>query len=228
MEDMSVLTAFVEAEQADPVPRKVVSAERTIYGSRKFRHPRAPAFGSLVLCDFGEARVGSTFSYEETQPAVYKSPEVLLQLQWNNMVDIWNVACMAWDMLQGQHLFDGHDEVGYHNNRVHIGEMVGLLGHPPVDLQHRSANSWRVFDDGGNKTILYKLSLAKAQLWKLTIGIGQWRGNPPLSLDSLEDRVTRPSQSKSEFLAFLRSMMTWRPEERKTARQLLADPWLMN
>lgn len=57
----------------------------------------------------------------------------------------------AWDMIQCQHLFDGHEEEGYHNNRVHIGEMVSLLGHPPMELQHRSNNSWRIFDDEGNE-----------------------------------------------------------------------------
>lgn len=100
MEDTSVLAAFVDAQQADPVPRKVVNAERTIYGSRKFQNPRAHAFGSLVLCDLGEARVGWSFPYEEIQPAVYKSLEVLLQLEWNNMVDIWSVACMVSWMTQ--------------------------------------------------------------------------------------------------------------------------------
>lgn len=37
-------------------------------------------------------------------------------------------------MIQVQHLFDGDDEEGYHNNRVHLGEMAGLLGHPPLDF----------------------------------------------------------------------------------------------
>lgn len=53
-------------------------------------------------------------------------------------------------MLQLRHLFDGRDEEGYHNNRVHIGEMVGLIGHPPMDFQLRSAHAWRVFDAEGN------------------------------------------------------------------------------
>lgn len=166
IEDSSVLSAFAEDEQTDPTPKKVINAERTIYASRKFRHPREHAFGSLVLCDFGEARIGPSFPYMNIQPDLYKAPELLLLLDWGQSVDIWNVACVvsftlvgqcmstnislqAWDMVQAQYLFDGRDEEGFHNNRVHLGEMVALVGHPPVDFQRRSEHAWRVFDDEG-------------------------------------------------------------------------------
>lgn len=59
-------------------------------------------------------------------------------------------------MVQAQHLFDARDEEGYHNNRVHLGEMVGLLGHPPLDFQRRSEHSWRVFDDEGRLSSLHR------------------------------------------------------------------------
>lgn len=95
IKDTSVLAEFADSEQSHPIPRKVVDATRTIYGSRKLRHPRTHAFGPLVLCDFGEARIGSSFGYAEIQPAVYKAPEILLQLDWNHMVDIWNLACVV-------------------------------------------------------------------------------------------------------------------------------------
>lgn len=57
-------------------------------------------------------------------------------------------------MIQISHLFDGHDEEGYHNNRAHIGEMVGLLGHPPMEMQRQSAHAWRVFDEQGQEILL--------------------------------------------------------------------------
>lgn len=68
IEDLNVLSAFMEDEQTDPTPRKIIDAERTIYASRKFRHPRGHAFGSLVLCDLGEARIGSSFPHTNPQP----------------------------------------------------------------------------------------------------------------------------------------------------------------
>ncbi|EME41720.1 hypothetical protein DOTSEDRAFT_73941 [Dothistroma septosporum NZE10] len=205
IEDCSVLSAFVEDETANPSPRKTIDAKRTIYASRKFRHPRRHAFGPPTLCDLGEARIGTSFPFTNIQPDLYKAPEILLTVDWNQSVDIWNIACLAWDMVQGSHhLFDGRDEEGLHNNRVHLGEMVGLIGHPPLDFQRRSENAWRVFD---------------AQ--------GKWKGDPPILSDTLESRLKGfHLESKVTFLAFLRSMLRWRPEDRPIARMLLDDPWL--
>lgn len=33
-------------------------------------------------------------------------------------------------------------------------------------------------------------------------------------------------RNKEMFLAFMRGMLQWRPEDRKTAKDLLQDPWL--
>lgn len=33
-------------------------------------------------------------------------------------------------------------------------------------------------------------------------------------------------QEKELFINFAKRMLTWRPEERATAKELLADPWL--
>ena len=48
---------------------------------------------------------------------------------------------------------------------------------------------------------------------------------PPISMEGLEKRLS--GSEKGYFLDFLRSMLTWLPEERRTARQLLDDPWLL-
>lgn len=59
--------------------------------------------------------------------------------------------------------------------------------------------------------------------------IGQWRGKVPiptdLTLESSEENLQ--GENKEAFLRFVRSMLQWRPEDRKTAKQLLDDPWLL-
>ena len=57
-------------------------------------------------------------------------------------------------MLEVDHLFDGHDEEDRHNNGKHLGEIVGLLGHPPREFLRRSPHSWRLFDDNGKLPVL--------------------------------------------------------------------------
>jgi len=47
---------------------------------------------------------------------------------------------------------------------------------------------------------------------------------PSASLEALEKRLA--GNEKDLFIGFLRSMLKWLPEERRTAGQLLQDPWL--
>ncbi|GFF14229.1 kinase-like protein [Aspergillus terreus] len=122
---------------------------------------------------------------------------------WSHSVDIWNAGCLAWDLLEQKHLFDGQDEEGY-TNRYHIAEMVAYLGTPPLEFQRRSIRSPLVFADDGH-----------------------WKGNqplPPITLEDFEEKLQ--GASKIAFLKFLRSMLAWVPDERKSARNLLKDPWL--
>ncbi|ETI26748.1 hypothetical protein G647_10193 [Cladophialophora carrionii CBS 160.54] len=79
VEDEGVLTDFEDAERQHPCPRKIVDHERTIYASRSFRLPRNHNWGSPVLCNLGEARIGGSYSYEEIQPEVYKALEIIMQ-----------------------------------------------------------------------------------------------------------------------------------------------------
>jgi hypothetical protein len=61
----------------------------------------------------------------------------------------------------------------------------------------------------------------------LTQPLGKWKGLveiPSLSLEESEENLD--GESKELFLQFMRSMLRWLPEERKTARELLDDPWL--
>jgi hypothetical protein len=47
---------------------------------------------------------------------------------------------------------------------------------------------------------------------------------PLLSLEESEENLE--GETKKAFLLFIRSMLKWVPEERKSARELLDDPWL--
>jgi non-specific serine/threonine protein kinase len=48
---------------------------------------------------------------------------------------------------------------------------------------------------------------------------------PQVDLERLEQRLV--GEDKERFLQFIRKMLTWVPEERPTAEELIFDPWLM-
>jgi hypothetical protein len=43
-----------------------------------------------------------------------------------------------------------------------------------------------------------------------------------------QSEIVLEGESKEQFLTFIRSMLRWLPEKRKSAAELLKDPWLEN
>lgn len=94
VEDQSILLDFEEEERCNPSPCKVVE-NRVIYSSRKLGIPKV--HGRPVLSDFGEARFRSQVGsrWEDVQPLIYRAPEVLLRMPWNEKIDIWNLGVLV-------------------------------------------------------------------------------------------------------------------------------------
>lgn len=57
---------------------------------------------------------------------------------------------------------------------------------------------------------------------------GKWIAKVPIpsgmSLEACETFLH--GENKEAFLNLVRGMLQWRPEDRKTAKQLLQDPWI--
>jgi hypothetical protein len=90
--DEKVLKTFTKAEMKTPSPRKFIDGH-TVYLSRRFERPTK--FGDMILSDFGSAVRGDMKRNHDAQPDVYRSPEVMLKVEWSYPVDIWNVGCMV-------------------------------------------------------------------------------------------------------------------------------------
>jgi serine/threonine protein kinase len=77
IEDKSILKSFTQAELENPSPRKIVNG-MPVYASRRLDLPKM--FGRAVLSDFGSAVRGDKRRNHDTQPNVYRSPEVMLKI----------------------------------------------------------------------------------------------------------------------------------------------------
>ena len=156
-----------------PSQRKFVNGA-PVYASRRFGIPKM--FGGVVLSDLGAAVEGDLERNQDAQPAVYRSPEVVLGTKWSYPVDIWNVGCMMWDLFEGRHLFYDHDmEHGRYRTRAHLAEVISLLGPPPLDLLQRGRRSHEFFTEDGTFV----------------------RGSP----DALRNETNRSSQAAGEWKA---------------------------
>ncbi|KAJ5562376.1 hypothetical protein N7535_003171 [Penicillium sp. DV-2018c] len=210
LEDSTMLADFAVEEVRQPSPRKKIDESRTIYLSRQFRRPfRGKSFGLPILCDFGEARIGKTHeSGPFVQPNIYRSPEIIFEMAWGSAVDIWNLGSLIWDLFEGDHLFgDIFNNNGHYEPFKHLALMVALIGPPPAEFVRRSETTAQCFDQNGAWIAHEEAAV------------------PPITLESLENRLV--GTEKESFLRFIRTMLKWLPEERRTARQLLDDPWLL-
>ncbi|KAI0721272.1 CDK4/6 [Cerioporus squamosus] len=197
------LQAFEDEERTNPVARKVVG-DRVIYLSRDIEPEN---LGRPTLCDFGEARFGRTTYTDPIQPHQYRAPEVVLGMPWNEKVDIWSVGVMIWNMLEGRNMFKITGGPNKEPDDLYLlAHMVSLLGPPPVDFLKRSESNepWKYFDTQGN-----------------------WIGATKLPDDSFElSEETLEGEEKAQLLHLVRQMVTWRPEDRLTARELFGHVWL--
>ncbi|OOF98767.1 hypothetical protein ASPCADRAFT_162455 [Aspergillus carbonarius ITEM 5010] len=203
VEDESILIDFEEGEKSNPSPRKVIG-DRVIYTSRKLGIPKI--HGRPILSDFGEARFISSLGtqWKDVQPLIYRAPEVVLRMPWDEKIDIWNLGVLAWDLFEQGHLFYARDSDKNSSDSHHLAEMIAILGPPPKDMLRHSEYTGEFFDAKGN--------------WKHATKI------PSVSLEKLEGNLRGASQDL--FLCFLRRMLQWRPEDRASAKELLSDPWL--
>ncbi|KAL1967096.1 hypothetical protein VTN77DRAFT_3620 [Rasamsonia byssochlamydoides] len=132
IKDNTILSQIEQDEIERPTPRKILS-DRTIYCSR----PMPVTTGLPVLCDLGEARIGSQKHRGDIMSGVYRAPEVILGMDWDCKVDIWSVGLMLWDLFEGGRLFFAK-KYGILDDEQHLAEMVSLLGPPPPEFLRRS------------------------------------------------------------------------------------------
>ncbi|KAK5167736.1 uncharacterized protein LTR77_007435 [Saxophila tyrrhenica] len=144
--DPTILDEVLEAEAEDLQPSKV-DGDPIIYPSVDIDMPDDP--GQPVICDFGDAKVGTGPFEGEVMPDLYRAAEILLKIAWDSKTDIWAFGLMTWDLLEGKHLFNERLPSREESSEAHLVRMVSLLGPPPKDLLERSSVPEKFFDNEG-------------------------------------------------------------------------------
>ncbi|KAI2001393.1 hypothetical protein LOY97_006509 [Ophidiomyces ophidiicola] len=202
IDDRTVFSTFEDAEIEEPAPRKLLG-DRTIYMSRRI--PLTPRFPSIT--DFGEARIMSSgkLPWEDVMPDVYRAPEIILRMPWDEKVDMWSIGLVCWDLVTGRTLFRGRNSEKLLDDAIHLAEMIAIMGRPPKEFLKRSEMCQIWWDENGT-----------------------WRGAAPIPTYSLEDLAEKiGGEDRNGFLSFFRRTLRWLPEERPTTEELTSDPWLM-
>lgn len=127
-------------------PRKI-EGDRVIDASRAFDIPDEP--GNPVLCDFGDAQFGDMPMTGEAMPDLYRAPEIILGIPWDEKIDIWSLGLKIWDLFEGKHMFNERLPSRNLSSPAHLARMIALLGPPPMELLERGSASHNFFDKKG-------------------------------------------------------------------------------
>lgn len=160
-------------------------------------HPRRSA---IKVIDFGSSCFEHEKVYTYIQSRFYRSPEVILGMNYHTAIDIWSLGCIIAELYSGYPLFPGENE------QEQLACIMEILGVPDKYLIDRSSRKKLFFDSTGAPRPVVNSK-------------GKRRRPATKSLRSAlncNDEV---------FLDFLAKCLHWDPERRIKPDAALRHPW---
>ena len=101
----------------------------------------------VKLCDMGNACYVDKHYSDIIQTREYRSPEVILGGDYDSSADIWSLACMIFELVTGDYLFDPKKGKTYRKNDDHIALITELIG-PCYDNAwlEKQPKVWKFYD----------------------------------------------------------------------------------
>ncbi|KAK6459850.1 kinase-like domain-containing protein [Scheffersomyces coipomensis] len=112
---------------------------------------------SVKIADLGNACWVNHHFTDEIQTRQYRSPEVLLGYHWGASSDLWSFACLVFELLTGDYLFDPRDGKSYTKDDDHIAQIIELIGPIPRAVLKESYYTRDFFNSRGELHRILKL-----------------------------------------------------------------------
>jgi serine/threonine-protein kinase SRPK3 len=93
---------------------------------------------TIILSDYGNCCDKDNKTNEEIQTRYYRAPEVILNVPYNEKVDIWSIGCMMYELLTGEILFHPGKRRRFSRDRQHLYDIQSLCGKLPLDMINSS------------------------------------------------------------------------------------------
>eukprot|EP00931_Biecheleriopsis_adriatica_P065466 TRINITY_DN39996_c0_g1_i1.p1 TRINITY_DN39996_c0_g1~~TRINITY_DN39996_c0_g1_i1.p1 ORF type:complete len:658 (+),score=130.04 TRINITY_DN39996_c0_g1_i1:132-2105(+) len=159
------------------------------------------------VADLGNACWVERHFSDDIQTRQYRSPETIINAGYDTSADIWSLACMVFELVTGDYLFDPKASEEYPRDEDHLALFVELLGPMPNKLIARGRRSTTYFNRRGELRHIKSL-----RYW----GLG----------DVLQQKYHMNPIEARNLASFLLPMLHLTPEERTTAKDALNHPWL--
>ena len=116
----------------------------------KKRGPGIDENVNVKIVDLGNACWFHHHFSTEIQTRQYRSPEVILGIKYGASADIWSFACMIFELITGDFLFEPRKGDTYSKNDDHLAQVIELLGKMPKKYALCGRYSKKYFNKNGN------------------------------------------------------------------------------
>ncbi|KAK9904075.1 hypothetical protein WJX75_003847 [Coccomyxa subellipsoidea] len=159
------------------------------------------------VVDFGNACWTYKQFTSDVQTRQYRCPEVLLGAKYSTPADMWSLACMVFELVTGDLLFDPRSGKDYDRDEDHLALFMELLGKMPRKIAGTGKYAKDFFNRHGELRHIKKL-----RYWPL---------------EAVLQEKYDMAEAEAQLLAdFLQPMLEYVPERRATAAEMLQHPWL--
>ncbi|CAO3650674.1 unnamed protein product [Mucor hiemalis] len=183
----------------------------------------------VKLIDYGSALLETEKLNYCVQTAFYRSPEVILHVEFGCAIDMWSFGCFVVEMFLGRPLFPSGNEASL----LHM--MVSTLGClPPENMLKRGRDSNKFFyvQGSGNsaQTKLkelnhnaHDLTFAKSTLKDKIMGFAS---NDDSSEEDSDIDNYAEMKKREQLYDFVKGILVFEPLDRKTPAEALQHPFI--
>ncbi|KAI0807072.1 hypothetical protein C8Q74DRAFT_1362620 [Fomes fomentarius] len=163
---------------------------------------RHPAKSAIKVIDFGSSCFEHEKIYTYIQSRFYRSPEVILGMNYHMAIDMWSLGCIMAELYTGFPIFPGENE------QEQLACIMEVLGAPDKDFINRSARKRLFFDTTGAP--------------RPVVNSKGKRRRP--GTKTLAQALKNPSDEL--FLDFITKCLIWDPERRLKPQAALRHPYI--
>ena len=171
------------------------------------RGPEVDLSIQVKICDIGNACWFNNHFSTIIQTRQYRSPEVILGINYNETSDIWSLACIIYELITGDFLFNPIRGENFSKNDSHLAKFMEICGKMPKNFVQRGEFWKKYFDKNGKLKRIDEVN--------------------HINLKHILIQKHHLKENDAQALCdFLKPMLEYFPEKRITARELLRHPWL--
>ncbi|KAI7847099.1 kinase-like domain-containing protein, partial [Circinella umbellata] len=161
-----------------------------------------PTKSSIKVIDFGSSCLESEKVYTYIQSRFYRSPEVILGMEYSMAIDMWSVGCILAELYTGYPLFPGENE------QEQLACIMEIQNVPEKHLIEKSSRKKLFFDSNGTPRISPNSKGRKRRPGTKTLG------------QALKS-------SDENFIDFVDRCLQWDPDRRLKPEDAFKHPWII-